>query len=70
MVVIVLRPDIMKPDVSKVVTQNKAKQKNKYNGQTKLKEFQLGSNVLVRKFYQCSKWIAGTMKEKQVPYLT
>ena len=54
----------MKPDVSKVVTQNQAKQKNKYDGQTKLRELQLGSNVHVKKFHQCFKWIAGTMKEK------
>ena len=41
------RLDLMKLDVSKVVTQNQAKQKNNYDGLTKL---QLGSNVLVKIF--------------------
>ena len=57
----------MKRDVSKVVTQNQAMQKNNYDGHTKLREFQLGSNVLVKNFHQGSKWIAGTVKEKIGP---
>ena len=57
----------MKPDVSKAVTQNQGKQKNNYDGRTKLREFQLGSNVLVKNFRQGSKWIAGTVKEKVGP---
>ena len=61
------RLDLMKPDVSKVVTQNQAKQENNYNGRIKLREFQLGSNVLVKNFCQGSKWIAGTVKEKVGP---
>ena len=54
----------MKLDVSKVVTQNHAKQKNNYDGRTQLREFQLGSNALVKNFCQGSKRIAGTVKEK------
>ena len=51
----------MKLDVSKAVTQNQAKQQNNYDGRTRLREFQLGSNVLVKNFHQGSKWIAGIL---------
>ena len=58
------RLDIMKLVVSKVVTQNQAKQKDNYDGQTRVRELQLGSNVLVKNLPQGSKWIVGTVKEK------
>ena len=61
------RLDIMKLNVSKVVTQNQAKQKNNYNGRTKLRELKLRSNVLVKNFFQGSKWVLGTVKEKVGP---
>ena len=57
----------MKLDVSKVMTQNQAKQKNNYDGRTKLRKLQFGSNVLVKNFQQGPKWIKGTVKEKVGP---
>ena len=55
------RLDLLKPNVSEVITHSQSQQKYHYDKQTKMRTFEVGEHVLVQNFRGAPKWLPGVI---------
>ena len=65
------RLDLLKPNISEIVTQNQSKQKYHHDKKSLMRSFKIGKHVLAQNFRGTPKWLPGVVvgKAGNVSYL-
>ena len=53
--------DLLKPNISGVITDSQSQQRYHYDEQTKMHTFEVGEHVLVENFRGAPKWLPGVI---------